>query len=153
MKCLALPRRSPNWNALAEWWVRSVSDECLDNLIGESYLRRALSQCTEHYDRERNPGPGKCSIVPRRRRVPSAVGRLDSMSRAPRWPSQVLLLKGRMDFLTMREFALSILSRSRALGSTRSFRQRQSLMAKVYDRLLRVRRCALRRFDEYFHQP
>jgi hypothetical protein len=25
------------------------------------------------------------------------------MSRAPRWPSQVLLLKGRMNFLTIRE--------------------------------------------------
>jgi hypothetical protein len=28
---------------------------------------------------------------------------IDSMSRAPRWPSPVLLLKGRMNFLTKRD--------------------------------------------------
>ena len=55
-KCLTLPRRSPDWNALAERWVRSIKQECLDQLllVGESSLRRALSQFTEHYHRERN---------------------------------------------------------------------------------------------------
>jgi transposase InsO family protein len=56
VKCLALPRRSPNLNAFVERWVRSVRDECLSKLIlfGESSLRRALTQFTEHYHRERN---------------------------------------------------------------------------------------------------
>ena len=40
VKCLALPRRSPNLNAFVERWVRSVRDECLSTLIlfGESSL-------------------------------------------------------------------------------------------------------------------
>jgi hypothetical protein len=29
VKCLRLPPRSPNWNAFAERWVRSVKEECL----------------------------------------------------------------------------------------------------------------------------
>jgi len=52
VKCLALPRRTPNLNAFAERWIRSVRDECLGKLIlfGESSLRRALTQFTEHYE-------------------------------------------------------------------------------------------------------
>jgi putative transposase len=44
VKTLALPPRSPNLNAYAERWVRSVKEECLSKLIlcGESSLRRTL---------------------------------------------------------------------------------------------------------------
>ena len=43
---LALPARSPNLNAYAERWVRSVKEECLSKVIlfGERSLRRALEQ-------------------------------------------------------------------------------------------------------------
>jgi putative transposase len=53
---LKLPARSPNVNAFAERWVRSVKEECLSRLIliGENSLRRALTQYIEHYHRERN---------------------------------------------------------------------------------------------------
>ena len=53
---LALPARSPNLNAYAERWVRSVKDECLSKvlLFGELSLRRALSEYVEHYHAERN---------------------------------------------------------------------------------------------------
>jgi len=53
---LKLPARSPNLNAFAERWVRSVKEECLSQLIlfGENSLRRALTQYIEHYHRERN---------------------------------------------------------------------------------------------------
>ena len=105
VKCLALPRRSPNLNAFVERWVRSVRDECLSKLIlfGESSLRRALTQFTEHYHRERNhQGTGSVLTVPRCRRVPPDQWTFDSMSRAPRRSSQILLLKGRMNFLTTR---------------------------------------------------
>jgi hypothetical protein len=46
VKCLQLPPRSPNWNAFAERWVRSVKEECLSHLIlfGERSLRKALTQ-------------------------------------------------------------------------------------------------------------
>jgi putative transposase len=53
---LALPVRSPNLNAHAERWVRSVKDECLSKIIlfGEPSLRRALDEYLEHYHAERN---------------------------------------------------------------------------------------------------
>ena len=53
---LRLPPRSPNLNAFAERWVRSVKEECLSKLIlfGESSLQRALSEFVAHYHSERN---------------------------------------------------------------------------------------------------
>src|SRR5258707_2208146 len=44
IEALALPARSPNLNAHAERWVRSVREECLSNVIlfGELSLRRSL---------------------------------------------------------------------------------------------------------------
>jgi hypothetical protein len=47
----ALPAHSPNLNAYAERWVRSVKEECLSKIIlfGERSLRRALSEYVEHY--------------------------------------------------------------------------------------------------------
>jgi hypothetical protein len=51
VKTLALPPRSPNLNAYAERWVRSVKEECLAKLIllGEGSLRRALRHYEAHY--------------------------------------------------------------------------------------------------------
>ncbi len=56
VKTLALPARSPNLNAYAERWVRSVKEECLGKLIllGEGSLRRALRHYEAHYHEERN---------------------------------------------------------------------------------------------------
>ena len=53
---MPLPPRSPNLNAFAERWVRSVKHECLSKLIlfGEGSLRRALAEFLEHYHAERN---------------------------------------------------------------------------------------------------
>jgi transposase InsO family protein len=47
---LVLPARSPNLNAYAERWVRSVKEECLSKVIlfGERSLRRALSEYVGH---------------------------------------------------------------------------------------------------------
>jgi putative transposase len=57
---LTLPARSPNLNAFAERWVRSIKSECLSKLIlfGEASLRRAVTQFVEHYHLER-PHQGK----------------------------------------------------------------------------------------------
>ncbi|MBZ5594951.1 MAG: transposase [Acidobacteriia bacterium] len=55
-------------NAFAERWVRSVREECLGKLIlfGESSLKRALTQFTEHYPAERNhQGKGNVLLFPR----------------------------------------------------------------------------------------
>ena len=61
---LALPAHSPNLNAYAERWVRSVKEECLSKVIlfGERSLRCALSEYVEHYHAERNH-QGKDNIL------------------------------------------------------------------------------------------
>ena len=49
------PPRSPNLNPYAERVIRSIKEECLNNLIifGESNLRRILKNYIEHYHLER----------------------------------------------------------------------------------------------------
>ena len=51
-----LPARSPNLNAYAERFVRSIKSECLAQIIplGERHLRTAVKEYTEHYHLERN---------------------------------------------------------------------------------------------------
>ena len=68
VKPLALPARSPNLNAYAERWVRSVKEECLSKviLLGERSLRRALSDYVDHFHAERNhQGKGNVLLFPR----------------------------------------------------------------------------------------
>ena len=64
VKTLPLPARSPNLNAFAERWVKSVKDECLSKLIlfGETSLRRALREYLIHYHAERNH-QGKSNVL------------------------------------------------------------------------------------------
>jgi transposase InsO family protein len=56
VKPLRLPARSPNLNAFAERFVRTIKEECLDRMIfyGENMLRRAVTEFASHYHRERN---------------------------------------------------------------------------------------------------
>ena len=64
---LKLPARSPNLNAYAERFVRTIKESCLERLIlfGEGSLRRALAEFTVHYHRERNhQGLGNKLICP-----------------------------------------------------------------------------------------
>jgi putative transposase len=51
-----LPPRSPNLNAYAERFVRTIKESCLERMIlfGESSLRRAMHEFVEHYHHERN---------------------------------------------------------------------------------------------------
>src|SRR6476660_8967494 len=67
VKTLPLPARSPNLNAYAERWVRSVKEECLSKIIvfGERSLRRALSNFVDHFHAERNhQGKGNILLFP-----------------------------------------------------------------------------------------
>jgi putative transposase len=67
---LMLPARSPNLNAYAERWVRSVKEECLSKVIlfGERSLRHALTEFVEHYHCERNhQGKDNVLLFPRAR--------------------------------------------------------------------------------------
>ena len=62
-----LPAQSPNLNAIAERFVRSVKSECLSKLLlfGEGALRRALSEYVQHYHTERNhQGKGNQILFP-----------------------------------------------------------------------------------------
>jgi transposase InsO family protein len=68
IQAVRLPPRSPNLNAYAERFVRTIKESCLDwiILVGEASLRRALSEFVEHYHRERNhQGLGNTLIVDR----------------------------------------------------------------------------------------
>jgi putative transposase len=55
-KVIRLPPMSPNLNAYAERFVRSIKDECLDRMIfvGQGSLRRAVTEYMTHYHLERN---------------------------------------------------------------------------------------------------
>ncbi|MFT5109703.1 MAG: putative transposase, partial [Pseudoalteromonas tetraodonis] len=79
-----LPPRSPNLNADAERFVRSIKNECLSRVVvlGERHLRLLVREYVEHYHRERNhqglenrllseppPPPKSDAGVRRRRRV------------------------------------------------------------------------------------
>ena len=89
IRCLRLPPRSPNLNAFAERWVRSVKQECLSKLIlfGESSLQRALREFIVHFHSERNhQGKGNVLLFPapaaeRRRRTVRYRERLGGLLR------------------------------------------------------------------------
>jgi transposase InsO family protein len=51
-----LPSRSPNLNAYAERFVRSIKLECMAQVVplGECHLRRAVREYVDHYHSERN---------------------------------------------------------------------------------------------------
>src|SRR5438067_2167072 len=59
-----LPARSPNLNAYAERWVRSVKEECLSRFIlfGDCSLSHILTEYVAHYHQE-CPHQGKGNVV------------------------------------------------------------------------------------------
>jgi transposase InsO family protein len=67
VEVVRLPPCSPNLNAHAEGFVRTIKESCLDRLIlvGEASLRRSVAEFVEHYHRERNhQGLGNQLIEP-----------------------------------------------------------------------------------------
>ena len=64
-----MPPQSPNLNAYAERFVRSIKEECLTRIIpiGPGMVRRALREYVAHYHGERNhQGLGNALIEPTR---------------------------------------------------------------------------------------
>jgi hypothetical protein len=49
------PFQAPNANAIAERWVRSVREECLDHIliVNTTHLRRVLSEYSDYYNASR----------------------------------------------------------------------------------------------------
>ena len=85
VQLLRLPARSPNLNAYAERFVRSIRQECLRHIVplGEQHLRLVVREFVEHYHVERNhqgldnviPFPARASPVVRGRvRVRQRLG-------------------------------------------------------------------------------
>src|SRR5215472_11574162 len=56
VRSVKLPPRSPNLNAHAERFVRTIKESCLERMIlfGEGSLRKAISEFVAHYHLERN---------------------------------------------------------------------------------------------------
>jgi transposase InsO family protein len=69
VKMVRLPPHSPNLNAFAERFVRSIKESCLTRLIlfGEGSVRRAVREFVAHYHLERNhQGLGNVLLLPQR---------------------------------------------------------------------------------------
>jgi transposase InsO family protein len=83
IKTVRLPARSPNLNAYAERYVRTIKEGCLDRmiLIGEGSLRRAIREFVAHYHTERNHQSLENKIIrPESGAFPS-VGEVDCRKR------------------------------------------------------------------------
>jgi transposase InsO family protein len=67
VKSVKLPPYSPNLNAYAERFVRSIKESCLERMIffGERALHKGVQEFVAHYHGERNhQGPGNPLIIP-----------------------------------------------------------------------------------------
>jgi putative transposase len=67
IESVKLPPSSPNLNAHAERFVRTIKESCLDRLLlfGEGSLRKAITEFVVHYHQERNhQGLGNRLIMP-----------------------------------------------------------------------------------------
>lgn len=67
IESVRLPPRSPNLNAYAERFVRTIKESCVDHLVlfGEASLRKAVREFMGHYHSERNhQGLGNRLIAP-----------------------------------------------------------------------------------------
>ena len=76
---LKLPVKSPNLNAYAERWVRSVKEEALSKLIlfGEASLPRVLREYVTHFHQERNhQGKGNVLLFPSTQKLPTCRDQL-----------------------------------------------------------------------------
>ena len=83
IESVRLPPRSPNLNAHAERFVRTIKEECLEQMIffGEDSLRSGVRNFVEHYHYERNhQGLDNRLIIPMKRTV-NTGGRIERRER------------------------------------------------------------------------
>ena len=77
IRVVQTPFQAPNCNAYAERFVRSIEEECLNQVIvlGDAHLRRTLTAFVAHYHQERNhPGLHDRLIAPDSLAPPGATG-------------------------------------------------------------------------------
>ncbi len=67
LEVVRTPYRAPRANAVAERWVRSARQECLDHVLimSEAHLRRVLTAYVTHYNEARpHQGLGQQTPLP-----------------------------------------------------------------------------------------
>jgi putative transposase len=74
-----IPPRSPNLNAHAERFVRSIKESCLERVIlfGETSVRKATAEFVAHYHRERNHQGLENRLISPETLDPAATGPID----------------------------------------------------------------------------
>ena len=83
IESVKLPPRSPNLNAYAERFVRTIKESCLEQMIlfGEDSLRDSIHQFLDHYHLERNhQSLDNRLIIPMKGKV-NMKGRIDRRAR------------------------------------------------------------------------
>ena len=83
VETVKLPARSPDLNAYAERFVRSIKSECLAQIIplGKRHLREAVKEYTEHYHFERNHQGLDNELIEKPRDEPYVDGDVDCRER------------------------------------------------------------------------
>jgi putative transposase len=81
IEAVKLPARSPNLNAYAERFVRTIKESCLERMIffGEEALRQAVFDFVAHYHFERNHQGLKNSLI-----VPIKITKTGTVERRQR---------------------------------------------------------------------
>jgi putative transposase len=83
IESVKLPPRSPNLNAYAERFVRTIKESCLEQMIlfGEDSLRNSIHQFLAHYHMERNhQGLENRLIIPMKEKA-NREGRIERRER------------------------------------------------------------------------
>ena len=78
VKTVRLPAKSPNLNAYAERFVRSIKEECLARIVplGETHLRYVIREFVAHYHAERNHQGLDNQLITPSGNVSSLAGRI-----------------------------------------------------------------------------
>ena len=97
VKSVKLPPRSPNLNAHAERFVRTIKESCLERMIlfGEESLRTAIHNFVAHYHTERNH-QGLANRIHQPRTRPSWKSRRGPAAPAPGRHAELLLPRRRL---------------------------------------------------------
>src|SRR5262249_36890340 len=80
VEIIPTPFRTPQANAIAERWIRSVREECLDQLLilNQTHLSRVLREYTAYYNAARpHQGLAQQAPIPLDRRRSGIIQRRD----------------------------------------------------------------------------
>jgi len=95
IESVKLPPRSPNLNAYAERFVRTIKESCLEQMIffGEDALRNAIREFVTHYNYAHNASIGSLTVLLSLPLLPaSAIYTLVTRTGEPGWPLYALMI-------------------------------------------------------------